>query len=234
MATPTRSTPQRDNASRYELAYTTIRQRITSGVYGPGYRLVLDELAREIGTSPVPVREAVRRLEAEGYVDFQRNVGARVTTFNEKEFEQTFQVVALLEGYATALAAPHMRRSDIARARKINDEMRRALGEFDPMHFSALNREFHFTIYDRCPNTHVRTILEAQWSRLDAIRRSIFLLVPSRSRSSVMEHADLLRIIAAGASSEEIEHAARAHKLHTVAAVASRREGGAGDDGATG
>src|SRR5262245_45003271 len=69
--------------SRFELAYTTIRQRILNGAYGPGYRLVLDELAREIGMSPVPVREAVRRLEAEGYVDFQRNVGARVATFDE-------------------------------------------------------------------------------------------------------------------------------------------------------
>jgi len=151
--------------SRVELAYATIRERITTGVYGPGYRLVLDELAREIGSSPVPVREAVRRLEAEGYVDFQRHVGARVASFDEHEFEQAVQVVAVLEGYATALAAPHMRRTDIAKARKINDRMRAALADFDPIRFSALNREFHFVIYDRCPNTHIRSLLEAQWSR---------------------------------------------------------------------
>src|SRR5919197_835266 len=160
--------------SRVELAYTTIRERIISGAYGPGYRLVLDELAREIGSSPVPVREAVRRLEAEGYVDFQRHVGARVASFDEHEFEQAVQVVAVLEGYATALAAKHMRRSDIARARKINDRLVAALTDFDPVHFSSLNREFHFTIYDRCPNTHIRTLLEAQWARLDTIRRSVF------------------------------------------------------------
>lgn len=205
--------------SRVELAYTTIRERITTGVYGPGYRLVLDELAREIGSSPVPVREAVRRLEAEGYVDFQRHVGARVASFDEHEFEQAVQVVAVLEGYATALAAPHMRRTDIAKARKINDRMRAALADFDPIRFSALNREFHFVIYDRCPNTHVRSLLEAQWSRLDTIRRSVFAFVPGRAQSSVAEHAELLDLIAIGAPADRLERLARAHKLHTADAV---------------
>jgi DNA-binding GntR family transcriptional regulator len=209
--------------SRVELAYATIRERITTGVYGPGYRLVLDELAREIGSSPVPVREAVRRLEAEGYVDFQRHVGARVASFDEHEFEQAVQVVAVLEGYATALAAPRMRRTDIAKARKINDRMRAALADFDPIRFSALNREFHFVIYDRCPNTHVRSLLEAQWSRLDTIRRSVFAFVPGRAQSSVAEHAELLDLIAIGAPAERLERLARAHKLHTADAV--RRAG---------
>ena len=217
--------PRAGTVSRQEQAYTTIRQRIMSGAYGPGYRLVLDELAREMGVSPVPVREAVRRLEAEGYVDFQRNVGARVASFDEPEFDQTLHVVALLEGYATALAAPRMRRSDIARARKINERMRAALVDFDPMHFSALNREFHFSIYERCPNTHIRTLLEAQWARLDAIRRSAFTFAPGRAHSSVAEHAGILDLIAAGAPADQIEHAARAHKVHTGDAVAAATRG---------
>ncbi|HEU5469172.1 MAG TPA: GntR family transcriptional regulator [Actinophytocola sp.] len=209
--------------SRVELAYATIRERITTGVYGPGYRLVLDELAREIGSSPVPVREAVRRLEAEGYVDFQRHVGARVASFDEHEFEQAVQVVAVLEGYATALAAPRMRRTDIAKARKVNDRMRAALADCDPIRFSTLNREFHFVIYDRCPNTHIRSLLEAQWSRLDTIRRSVFAFVPGRARSSVAEHAELLDLIAVGAPADRLERLARAHKLHTADAVRRTR-----------
>lgn len=210
--------------SRVELAYSTIRERITSGAYGPGYRLVLDELARELGTSPVPVREAIRRLEAEGYVDFQRHVGARVASLDEREFAQAVQVVAVLEGYATALAAPNMRRTDLTRARKVNERMRAALDDFDPLHFSALNREFHFAIYDRCPNTHIRTLLDTQWSRLDTVRRSVFAFVPGRARSSVAEHAEILDLIAAGAPAERIERLARAHKLHTADAVTRATE----------
>ncbi|MFD2684887.1 GntR family transcriptional regulator [Streptomyces phyllanthi] len=216
---PDAGSPPPKSASRVELAYATLRERITSGVYGPGHRLVLDELARELGVSPVPVREAVRRLEAEGYVEFQRNVGARVATFDEQEFVQTVHVVALLEGYATALAAPHLRRADLARARKINDRMQASLDDLDPVRFSALNREFHFALYERCPNQHIQGLLETQWARLDTIRRSVFRYVPDRSRSSVAEHAELLDLIAAGAPVERIEQVARAHKMHTGAAV---------------
>lgn len=208
--------------SLVELAYNTIRERITSGVYGPGYRLVLDELAREIGSSPVPIREAIRRLEAEGYVDFQRHVGARVVSFDEHEFDEAVQVVAVLEGYATALAAPHMRRTDLARARKINDRMLAALSDFDPVHFSALNREFHFVIYDRCPNANLRALLESQWSRLDTIRRSVFAFVPGRARTSVSEHTEILDLIQSEAPFDLIEQLARTHKLHTAEALGHR------------
>jgi DNA-binding GntR family transcriptional regulator len=205
--------------SRVELAYATIRERIIAGTYGPGYRLVLDELAREIGSSPVPVREAIRRLEAEGWVEYQRHVGARVASFDEGEFVQTVQAVALLEGYATTLAAPHMRRADIAKARKINDRLRSELDDLNPVLFSTLNREFHYAIYEKCPNTHIRALLANQWARLDTIRRSVFVFVPGRARSSVAEHAQILDLIEAGASAEEIERVAREHKLHTASAV---------------
>lgn len=215
--------------SRVELAYTTIRQRIIAGTYGPGYRLVLDELAREIGSSPVPVREAIRRLEAEGWVEYQRHVGARVASFDEGEFVQTVQAVALLEGYATALAAPHMRRADITKARKINDRLRSELDDLNPVLFSTLNREFHYAVYERCPNAHIRALLANQWARLDTIRRSVFVFVPGRARSSVAEHAQILDLIEAGASAEEIERVAREHKLHTASAVSDGHdEPGAG------
>jgi len=205
--------------SKSQSTYSAIRAKIISGAYGPGYRLVLDELSREMGISTVPIREAIRRLEAEGYVDFQRNVGARVVAFNETEFEQTLQVVALLEGYATSLAAPHMRTSDIREARRVNKEMRQLLDTFDPISFSRLNREFHFVIYDRCPNSHIRGLLENQWVRLDAVRRSAFLYVPERSRESVVEHDDIITLILDDAPLPEIESAARMHKLRTLDAV---------------
>jgi DNA-binding GntR family transcriptional regulator len=223
VSNPSSPAPLPRTTSRVDLAYDTIRERIVSGAYGPGYRLVLDDLARELGASVVPIREAIRRLEAEGYVDFQRNVGARVTTFDETQFEQTLHVVALLEGYATALAAPRMRRSDMARARKANERMRESLNDLHAIQFSELNREFHFAIYDRCANEHVRGLLQAQWSRLDTIRRSVFLFVPGRSAFSVAEHDEILDLIDAGAPADRIEQAARAHKLRTAEAAGKIR-----------
>ncbi|WP_416979569.1 FCD domain-containing protein [Streptomyces sp. T028] len=99
--------------------------------------------------------------------------------------------------------------------------MRASLDDLDPIRFSALNREFHFTLHERCPNERVRGLLETQWARLDTIRRSVSPHVPGRSRSSVAEHAELLDLIAAGAPAERVEQAARAHKLRTAAAVSA-------------
>src|SRR5215470_10693060 len=90
--------------SKHELAYRQIRERILDGRYGPGHRLVLSALARDLDVSPVPVREAIRRLEAEGLVTFERNVGARVGRLDDEEWEQIVQVLALLDGYAVARA----------------------------------------------------------------------------------------------------------------------------------
>ena len=60
------SVRQTNKKNKHEQAYSIIRERIFNGTYVPGYRLVIDGLARELGISPVPIREAIRRLEAEG------------------------------------------------------------------------------------------------------------------------------------------------------------------------
>ena len=93
-------------ASKSELAYAHIHDRIIHHEYSPGYRLVLGTIADELQMSVVPVREAIRRLEAEGYVTFERNVGARVAVPDESEYVHTMQVLSLVEGSATAEAAP--------------------------------------------------------------------------------------------------------------------------------
>ena len=66
--------------SKSQQAYRFIRERIDDGRYVPGYRLVLGQIAKELDVSVVPVREAIRRLEAEGLVTFERNVGGRTPT----------------------------------------------------------------------------------------------------------------------------------------------------------
>lgn len=202
--------------SKSERAYRTIKERITDGTYGPGYRLVLDQLAGELEVSPVPVREAVRRLEAEGYVEFRRNVGAQVASVDPAQYAYTMQVLALLEGAATAMAAPQLSDADLDRARRINERMRESLEQFDPLGFTQLNHEFHEVLCARCPNVHLRGLVDREWSRLNAIRRTTFSLMPGRAAASVAEHERLLGLISAGASATEIERVAREHKLATL------------------
>jgi N-methylhydantoinase A/oxoprolinase/acetone carboxylase beta subunit len=72
-----------NQVSKHERAYRLIRARIIDGAYPPGHRLVIDALAEELGISQVPVREAIRRLEAEGRIEYRHNIGARVAPASE-------------------------------------------------------------------------------------------------------------------------------------------------------
>jgi DNA-binding GntR family transcriptional regulator len=73
--------------TKQQRVYETLRERILTGAYGPGYRLVFDAAAVELGVSTVPVREAIRRLEAEGLVVYRPNVGAQVAPADPGSFE---------------------------------------------------------------------------------------------------------------------------------------------------
>jgi DNA-binding GntR family transcriptional regulator len=211
--------------AKSEYAYRSIRERILAGDYARGARLVLDQLARELSVSVVPVREAIRRLEAEGFVTYQRNVGAQVIGIDLDQYSHAMESLALLEGYATALSAPVLEAADLDRAREANARMRHSLDPFDPVGFTTGNREFHEILCSRCPNTHLRSMIGREWSRLDMLRRSSFTFVPERAERSVEEHDILLQLISVGAPAEQIESFARNHKLRTASALSAAVEG---------
>ncbi len=220
--------------SKVQLSYRWIREQITSGHFTPGYRLVLAQIAGELGVSVVPVREAVRLLEAEGLVTFVKNVGAQVALVDEAEYIHTMQTLALVEGYATALAAPLLSPDTIAAAREVNDQMRACLDDFDPHRFTEMNRAFHSLLFDHCPNPHVQDLVGRGWSRLAALRDSIFGFVPGRPPASVAEHEEILEVIERGADAVEIELTARGHRTATLEAFLSARAGGEGQHAAGG
>lgn len=205
--------------SKSERAYRLIRDRIDCGQYVPGYRLVLAPIANELGMSVVPVREAIRRLEAERLVTFERNIGAQVALVKETEYLHTMQTLALVEGAATALAAPSITSEQIERARAINRTMRASLDAFDPQSFTALNLDFHAVLFESCPNPHILDLVHRGWSRMRVLRNSSFSFVPGRAQESVDEHDRLLGLIKDHASTLDIELAARAHRTATLDAV---------------
>src|ERR1051325_10556599 len=125
--------------TKQERVYRGVRERILSGAYGPGFRVVIDALADEFGVSALPVREAIRRLEAEGLVIYRPNAGAQVAPADPGLFDEEMSVLAVLEGYATALAASHLTKTDIKRLSALTDEMVEAIERLDPLNFGKLN-----------------------------------------------------------------------------------------------
>jgi DNA-binding GntR family transcriptional regulator len=203
--------------TKQERVYRALRERIVDGVYGPGYRIVIDGLAAEFGVSALPIREAIRRLEAEGLVIFRPNAGAHVAPVDPAAFHEDMTVLAVLEGYITALASDHITQADLDRLVEINDEMKRAMERLDVLGFGQLNHEFHALIYDRCPNDVLAGAVRNISRRMDANRRTVFLQIPTRGAESVREHGGIIDLLRDHAPHADIERTARNHKLATVA-----------------
>lgn len=216
--------------SKSQLAYEFIRARIDDGRYVSGFRLVLGQIAGELDISVVPVREAIRRLEAEGLVTFEKNVGAQVALLHEAEYTYTMETLALVEGAATQLSAPLLTAEHLERAREINREMIACLDDFIPHRFTELNQEFHAVLFEECPNPHILDLVHRGWNRLTVLRDSTFSFVPGRARESVDEHEHIVELIESGAEPLEIELAARRHRLATLDALHRRQEQAAASD----
>jgi len=209
--------------NKQQRAYAELRERILSGAYSPGYRLVIDTLAEELGVSTLPIREAIRRLEAEGLVVFRPNAGAQVAPADPALFEEMVHGLAVLEGYATALAAPVLSPDDIDHLESFNQRMVTCMDQVDALGFGRANREFHLLIYERCPNAYVVELLRDTERRLDAIRRTVFAHIPYRGRESIKEHDEIIGLLRSQASAAKIEAAARRHKLETAKAFKAWR-----------
>ena len=209
--------------NKQERTYTVLRDRIHSGAFAPRARLNIDGLARELGVSPIPVREALRRLEAEGWVKFQPNVGAIVAPVDATAWEQQMAAVAVLEGAATADAAAHLLTTDMTRLRQLAAEMELVAATGDAARFSHLNRRLHAAIIARCANAYLVELLEQTNQRLDRVRDTMFTCLPERATAAVGEHARLIELLDGG-DPGEIERFARWHKLQTIEAYRATLE----------
>jgi DNA-binding GntR family transcriptional regulator len=205
--------------NKQERTYEILRDRIHSGAYPPMARLNIDALAREFGVSPIPVREALRRLEAQGWVQFKPNAGAIVSPVDATSWEQAMVALAILEGAATAEAQRHLRKSDFTRLRKIAATME---NQDDPIRFGQLNRRLHQAIVARCGNAWLLDLLSQTRDRLDRVRSTMFAYLPERTAEATREHARLIELLESG-DPAEVERYARWHKLQTVEAYRARR-----------
>lgn len=202
--------------SKSQQAYSWLSDKIRTREFEPGHRLVLSTIADELDVSVVPVREAIRQLEAEGLVTYERNVGAKVTTFNREAYFESMEIVAVLEARATALSAPHVSADDLAAAADINAEMALVDVGAEPERFTRLNKEFHRCLFRSCPNERLTQLLYEQWARLEYHRVSTFRYIPQRAAESVQEHQKIIELIKVGVDPGYLEDVARKHRLRTA------------------
>ncbi|WP_246050046.1 GntR family transcriptional regulator [Aquibacillus sediminis] len=209
--------------NKKQKAYNYMKTRIIEGYYAPGQRIVINQLAKELSTSAIPIREAVRQLEAEGLIEYKQNVGPVVTPINENEYLDTLSVLALMEGYATAMNHQNMSQQSIETLKEMNEDMKKSLEEFDFSEFGRLNRAFHDLTYQGCENKYLVDNIRKTWRRLDSIRVAGSTFNPKRAKASIEEHAEIIDLLQDQSSFEKIETAVRNHKLNTIEAYRSQK-----------
>jgi DNA-binding GntR family transcriptional regulator len=154
-----------------------ILQRIVSGAYAPGVRLVETRIAQELGVSQAPVREALRDLEQLGCIVHEPFRGCSVRAFSPEELLEAFPVRAVLEALAARLAAEHMTDAELERLGELMETMHDAARRGDAHDQSLANAEFHATIVRAARNA----TLERQWAFLEPFSRTFI----SASRPNV-------------------------------------------------
>jgi len=186
-----------------------LRRRIIDGVYEPGDRLTEERLAEDFGVSRNPVREAIRVLEAEGFLHAQPRRGAVVASMSVRDVEDLFDVRLSLETLAATLAAERAG----AGAASLAKLLARAKGN-RPADLAALNTRFHSEICALAGNGLLTGLMESLHGRLQWVYRQS---VETRAADSWAEHRELADAILAG----DAEAAGRAARTHVLAARAA-------------
>jgi len=170
-----------------EIAYDAIRDGILTGRHAPGQRLIADDLAKELGVSRMPVREALHRLEVAGLVAITPHRGAVVSELSENECVEIYHIRAVLDGLATRLATPHLSESDHARLAALLETMEAGVKADDPERVLIVNREFHALIWSAADAPRLRELLENLYDTSQRLR-NISLLIPGRLDQITQEH----------------------------------------------
>ncbi|UZJ25961.1 GntR family transcriptional regulator [Rhodococcus antarcticus] len=191
-----------------------LRQRIVNGDYPPGERLTEDRLAADFGVSRNPVREALRVVEAEGFVIMVPRRGAVVATPDATTIADLFAVRERLEMLAARLAAERATPGDVAGLRRLLDEARVATEGVDFDTVAELNSAFHLRVIEISGNRWLASIASALYLHVQWVFR---IGAAQRAPHSWIEHIHLVDTIEAG----DVDAAEAAALAHVVAASAA-------------
>lgn len=194
-----------------EIVFESMREAIIGGVLKPGERLMEIQLADEMGVSRTPVREAIRKLELEGFVVMIPRKGAYVAGVTHKDVADVFEIRAALEGLAAGLAAERVTDEEIEQMERIL--LYKEGEEPDLAHIVESDTDFHALVYKASRNERLVQILANLREQIQRFR-STSLAVPGRPKDAVAEHRAIVEALA----NHDIEKAQELAEAHIVTA----------------
>jgi len=205
--------------SRAELVYESLRDAISDGRIAAGERVREEEVARNLGVSRTPVREALQRLQHRGLLSFGPTRGLAVAQLSHQQVVELYAMREILEGSAARFAAQHATPDEIAILYQLQDQLRAAEG--DDLLRRNLDRRFHKVIYEAAHNRYLMQMLDSMLDSF-ALLHSTTLRLPHRQRNSDDERQ---RVIAA-IEKHDANRAEKAAREHILQAQRTRFERG--------
>ena len=209
-------------------AYEAIRADILSGKLAPGERLREEELTRQIGVSRTPIREALRRLESDGYTIVEPNKGASVPVYSKRDVDEIYGLRALLEGHAARRAASRILPEQIIELERINTAMKKEAAVAtrgneieDHMRRSQLNQAFQEIILDASDNNRLLGIVR-QLAQVALSVRTFAEFDPAEEARAVDNLDELIRALKTG-HPDWAEAAMRSH-IHNARQIMTDRK----------
>jgi DNA-binding GntR family transcriptional regulator len=200
-------------STKTEFVYQTIRKEILDGHLQPGQRLRLSELAARYEISEMPVREALRKLQHDGLVQFENHRGATVSDLGLDRIVEIIATRTYLEVYAMCEATRFHTAVTIAQLEGLVQKMKKTR---NPGQYSELNRRFHKLLTEPCPNAFLKLEIDNLWDKVWRTRsQSLFQLVPARVPDATVEHEQILDAVRRR-SSGDVHKTAMLHRQHTL------------------
>lgn len=184
-------------ATLSERAYDEIKNAICDGTIAAGTLLSENALAQHLGMSRTPVREAMRALESEGWLDIRSGIGAYVRPLSSKDIEDLYEVRCLLEVQAARTSIFHITDEEIndfeARFQSLLNAVQTS-SHPDLALFSSLDWELHELIVGRCQNTYIKSIMHSNMANM---KRYLSLSAEALNdlHESTLQHLHLLHLI---------------------------------------
>ncbi len=192
-----------------EVVCETLRVAIRKGVLKPGERLMEIQLAEELGVSRTPVREAIRKLELEGYVIMMPRRGTYVANLSIRDVNEVFEIRTSLDSLASGLAAERITDEELERLQRLLVMISEHIEKNDMEKIVETDMEFHDILYQASRNTRLVGIIFNLREQLTRFRATS-MAYPGRLKETLEEHRRIVEAIAQG-DVLEAQHAPEDH-----------------------
>jgi DNA-binding GntR family transcriptional regulator len=178
--------------------YTVLRERLMRGGFEPGQKLKIAELATALGTSAMPIREALNRLAAERAIESMPNRSVRVPSLSKESLRDLMEARRAIEGLAVERAAENMDEETLATLREFIVAQSATDAEHVSEGSAEQNRAFHFAIYRRSGSTVLVPIIESLWLQFGPYLRVASERYDGREGRGTSFHVDIVEALAVG------------------------------------